>query len=205
MASAFNCFVHVQGLITHNNPYSVSNTPSRPHPISLQVLFLLIEAWRRRLTFTVGQSVTTGSPDSVVWNEIHHKTNMDNAYGHGYPDPKYLGNVRAELALQGVELWLCGPNNCTCVCVLCVCCVCVLCMCVLCMCVVCVVYVCCVCVCVVCVNSYPEIVIYIYIYIWHIVLCVIVQFPVCWHVDCWDILSSAFLAVISEDKLRECS
>ena len=63
----------------------------------------MAEAWRRRLTFTVGTSVTTGESNTVVWNEIHHKTNMTDERGHGYPDPNYLDNVVAELATQGVE------------------------------------------------------------------------------------------------------
>ena len=68
-----------------------------------QVLSLLAEAWRRRLTFTIGTSVTTGETDTVVWNEIHHKTSISNDRGHGYPDHNYLDNVVAELAAQGVE------------------------------------------------------------------------------------------------------
>jgi len=68
-----------------------------------RVLGLLAEAWRRRLTFTIGTSVTTGESNSVVWNEIHHKTSITNDRGHGYPDPNYLDNVIAELAAQGVE------------------------------------------------------------------------------------------------------
>uniref|UniRef100_A0A673V4A1 E3 ubiquitin-protein ligase n=2 Tax=Suricata suricatta TaxID=37032 RepID=A0A673V4A1_SURSU len=68
-----------------------------------KVLELLKVAWRRRLIFTVGTSSTTGETDTVVWNEIHHKTEMDrNVTGHGYPDPNYLQNVLAELAAQGV-------------------------------------------------------------------------------------------------------
>jgi len=67
------------------------------------VLELLAEAWRRRLTFTIGTSVTTGESNTVVWNEIHHKTSITNDRGHGYPDPNYLDNVIAELAAQGVE------------------------------------------------------------------------------------------------------
>jgi deltex-like protein len=66
------------------------------------VLELLVKAWRRRLTFTIGTSVTTGEANVVVWNEIHHKTSMTNEGGHGYPDPHYLDNVLAELASQGV-------------------------------------------------------------------------------------------------------
>uniref|UniRef100_A0A2K6GXC6 E3 ubiquitin-protein ligase n=1 Tax=Propithecus coquereli TaxID=379532 RepID=A0A2K6GXC6_PROCO len=68
-----------------------------------KVLELLKVAWKRRLIFTVGTSSTTGETDTVVWNEIHHKTEMDrNVTGHGYPDPNYLHNVLAELAAQGV-------------------------------------------------------------------------------------------------------
>ncbi|KAM6969879.1 putative E3 ubiquitin-protein ligase DTX2 isoform 2-T2 [Aplochiton taeniatus] len=68
-----------------------------------KVLELLKKAWTRRLIFTVGTSSTTGEPDTVVWNEIHHKTEMmSNISGHGYPDPNYLDNVLSELASQGV-------------------------------------------------------------------------------------------------------
>ncbi|XP_041083049.1 E3 ubiquitin-protein ligase DTX1-like [Polyodon spathula] len=68
-----------------------------------KVLKLLIVAWDRRLIFTIGTSNTTGESDTVVWNEIHHKTEFgSNLTGHGYPDPKYLGNVLAELSAQGV-------------------------------------------------------------------------------------------------------
>lgn len=68
-----------------------------------KVLELLKVAWKRRLIFTVGTSNTTGESNTVVWNEIHHKTEMDsNHSGHGYPDPNYLDNVLAELAAQGV-------------------------------------------------------------------------------------------------------
>ncbi|XP_018102355.1 probable E3 ubiquitin-protein ligase DTX2 isoform X2 [Xenopus laevis] len=67
------------------------------------VLELLKLAWARRLIFTIGVSSTTGESDTVVWNEIHHKTEMiSNMSGHGYPDPNYLDNVIAELAAQGV-------------------------------------------------------------------------------------------------------
>lgn len=42
--------------------------------------------------------------DTVVWNEIHHKTEpFSNISGHGYPDPNYLDNVLKELAIQGVD------------------------------------------------------------------------------------------------------
>ncbi|XP_028662962.1 probable E3 ubiquitin-protein ligase DTX2 isoform X2 [Erpetoichthys calabaricus] len=69
-----------------------------------KVLELLKVAWHRRLIFTIGTSSTTGETDTVVWNEIHHKTEMmSNSSGHGYPDPNYLDNVLLELAAQGVD------------------------------------------------------------------------------------------------------
>ncbi|XP_064377898.1 E3 ubiquitin-protein ligase DTX1 [Dromaius novaehollandiae] len=69
-----------------------------------KVLKLLLVAWDRRLIFTVGTSNTTGESDTVVWNEIHHKTEFgSNLTGHGYPDPNYLDNVLAELLAQGVS------------------------------------------------------------------------------------------------------
>ncbi|KFO23584.1 Protein deltex-4 [Fukomys damarensis] len=69
-----------------------------------KVLRLLITAWERRLIFTVGTSNTTGESDTVVWNEIHHKTEFgSNLTGHGYPDASYLDNVLAELTAQGVS------------------------------------------------------------------------------------------------------
>lgn len=68
----------------------------------VQVVRLLREAWRRRLIFTVGPSVTLGLDDCVTWNEIHHKTEWNNMAGHGYPDPGYLDNTLKELALHGV-------------------------------------------------------------------------------------------------------
>ncbi|KAM8975437.1 putative E3 ubiquitin-protein ligase DTX2 [Pelodytes ibericus] len=68
------------------------------------ILELLKLAWARRLIFTIGVSSTTGESDTVVWNEIHHKTEMNsNMSGHGFPDPNYLDNVIAELAAQGVS------------------------------------------------------------------------------------------------------
>ncbi|XP_066431416.1 probable E3 ubiquitin-protein ligase DTX2 isoform X2 [Eleutherodactylus coqui] len=67
-------------------------------------LELLKLAWARRLIFTIGISSTTGESDTVVWNEIHHKTERSsNVTGHGYPDPNYLDNVITELAAQGVS------------------------------------------------------------------------------------------------------
>lgn len=61
------------------------------------VLRLLSIAFKRRLIFTVGRSVTTGREDVVTWNDIHHKIRLD-----GHPDPGYLDRCLEELAAHGV-------------------------------------------------------------------------------------------------------
>ena len=69
-----------------------------------KVLRMLITAFRRRLTFTVGRSITRNEEDCVVWNRIQHKTaGHDNGSGHGYPDPGYLDRVIRELEQYGIR------------------------------------------------------------------------------------------------------
>jgi deltex len=69
-----------------------------------QILALLRTAFERRLTFTVGRSITTGQDNCVVWNGIHHKTRMHGgAASFGYPDAEYLDRVKDELAAKGVK------------------------------------------------------------------------------------------------------
>merc|ERR1711892_1403916 len=64
----------------------------------------LTKAFRRRLIFTVGSSLSRGEEDCVTWNGIHHKTQIqDNRNGHGYPDLGYLDRVIQELKEKGVE------------------------------------------------------------------------------------------------------
>jgi len=70
-----------------------------------EVLFLLIRSFKRRLTFIVGDSVTTGRKNVVVWNSVHHKTNVNGGTAYfGYPDPTYFNRVKLELADKGVVL-----------------------------------------------------------------------------------------------------
>jgi deltex-like protein len=64
---------------------------------------LLKKAFDRKLTFTVGTSVTTGMADCVVWNGIHHKTNVyGGSSSFGYPDATYFNRLKQELAAKGV-------------------------------------------------------------------------------------------------------
>ncbi|CAL9700945.1 unnamed protein product [Knipowitschia caucasica] len=68
-----------------------------------KVLRLLLVAWDRRLIFSVGTSSTTGESDTVIWNEVHHKTEFgSNLTGHGFPDGGHLDNVLEELRAQGI-------------------------------------------------------------------------------------------------------
>ena len=65
------------------------------------VLSLLSKAFRRRLIFTVGASLTSGQEDCVTWAGIHHKTKMTEDV-HGFPDLGYLHRVMEELKERGV-------------------------------------------------------------------------------------------------------
>ncbi len=66
---------------------------------------MLIKAFKRRLTFTVGHSVVRDRDNCIVWNGIHHKTNTSGgSSNYGYPDTTYLNRVRIELADKGVVL-----------------------------------------------------------------------------------------------------
>ena len=66
------------------------------------ILSLLTIAFRRRLIFTVGPSLTRGEEDCVTWAGIHHKTKMSDGE-HGFPDQGYLSRVREELMARGVS------------------------------------------------------------------------------------------------------
>jgi hypothetical protein len=68
-----------------------------------KILSLLQVAWQRRLIFTVGVSLTHGPSggERIVWNGIHHKTNIAGA--HGYPDNSYFSLVLQELASVNIS------------------------------------------------------------------------------------------------------
>ena len=68
-----------------------------------KILSLLVVAWERRLIFTIGRSATSGEDNTVIWNDIHHKTEFgSNTTGHGYPDPFYFSNVMSELYAKNI-------------------------------------------------------------------------------------------------------
>merc|ERR1719273_2145659 len=72
--------------------------PEHPHPGRSYTS----PAFRRRLVFTVGTSLSLGREDCVTWAGIHHKTAVEGP--HGYPDPGYLARLEEELRERGVTL-----------------------------------------------------------------------------------------------------
>ncbi|XP_019856835.1 PREDICTED: uncharacterized protein LOC109585277 [Amphimedon queenslandica] len=71
-------------------------------PEGQEVLRLLKKAFDARLIFTVGTSHTTSASNTVVWNDIHHKT-VTHGHPYGYPDPTYLSRVKEELKAKGIQ------------------------------------------------------------------------------------------------------
>jgi deltex-like protein len=92
----------------HPNPgqeyYGTSRCAFLPDNAEGQkVARLLRIAFNRRLVFTIGRSLTTGWDNSVIWNDIHHKTNTHGGpTSFGYPDSTYLNRVLQELASKGI-------------------------------------------------------------------------------------------------------
>ena len=65
---------------------------------------MLQRSFFRRLTFTVGQSITTGRQNTIIWNGIHHKTNRSGGpVYYGYPDETYFVRVKCELKEKGID------------------------------------------------------------------------------------------------------
>lgn len=65
-----------------------------------RVLRLLGVAFKRRLVFTIGRSVTTGREDVVTWNDIHHRTSLS---GGSADNSWFLDNCLQELSRHGVD------------------------------------------------------------------------------------------------------
>ena len=63
---------------------------------------MMVTAFQRRLSFTVGTSLTTGATNTVVWAGIHHKTSPGGGT-FGYPDATYLGRVTEEFKVRNID------------------------------------------------------------------------------------------------------
>jgi len=76
-----------------------------------EILSLLVEAFRRKLTFKVGTSLALGQSNCVVWQGIHHKTSPSGGTSmFGYPDPTYFERVKDELAQRGLSSDMIGKD-----------------------------------------------------------------------------------------------
>jgi hypothetical protein len=85
--------------LAYNGTSRTAYLPDTPE--GRAVLNRLKYAFSHGLTFGVGISLTTGMPNVITWQSIHHKTSRGGGV-HGYPDPNYLSNVNAELDNLGV-------------------------------------------------------------------------------------------------------
>ena len=72
-------------------------------PEGYEILSLLRKSFENGLTFAIGNSMTTGRENVIVWNGIHHKTSRTGGpTNHGFPDPGYYNRVREELRNKGI-------------------------------------------------------------------------------------------------------
>ncbi|KAL4455383.1 hypothetical protein ABPG74_012535 [Tetrahymena malaccensis] len=68
-----------------------------------KILEMFKIAFKRRLLYTIGKSVTTGKDNRIIWNGVHFKTNIyGGSSNFGYPDPTYFQRVTQELSLKGI-------------------------------------------------------------------------------------------------------
>jgi deltex-like protein len=84
----------------YTGTYRRAYVPASPEGII--VFKKLVVAFDRRLSFSVGTSLTTGLTNAVVWAGVHHKTSKY-AGPFGYPDVTYLGRVTEELKARNIE------------------------------------------------------------------------------------------------------
>ena len=86
-------------------PYQGTNrTAYYPHnPTGWQCVELLRLAFEQGQLFCIGQSVTTGRDNVVVWAGIHQKTNQHGGQpNHGWPDDTVLDRLKSECASKGL-------------------------------------------------------------------------------------------------------
>ena len=73
-------------------------------PIGWGCLRLLRLAFERGQLFHIGDSVTTGKRNVVVWAGIHQKTaRCGGATLHGWPDDGCLIRLQSEVASKGIS------------------------------------------------------------------------------------------------------
>ena len=89
-----NIITFVMLFLVGNNFFSFFFQPEHPNPGSRYrgttrtaylpdspegntILQLLQISFKRKVTFTIGRSTTTGREDVITWNDIHHKTRVN--------------------------------------------------------------------------------------------------------------------------------
>ena len=89
----------------NNQPFSGDNRgaylPDSPEGREILALFTI--CFKRRLTLSIGRSITRNVDNVVIWNGVHHKSRTNRGAAHfGYPDATYYNRVKQELTLKGV-------------------------------------------------------------------------------------------------------
>jgi len=71
----------------------------------IECLGLLREAWKRKLLYTIGHSVTLNASDRIVFGGVHFKTNRHGGVeNYGWPDKTYFARVKDELKTKGITV-----------------------------------------------------------------------------------------------------
>ena len=72
-------------------------------PEGIGACALLVKGFLAGQLFVVGDSVTTGATNCVVWGGVHQKTSPSGGvHCHGWPDPSYFERLMHECAAVGV-------------------------------------------------------------------------------------------------------
>ncbi len=88
-------------------PYKgTSRTAYYPdNAVGWRCVALLRLAFERGQLFMIGESVTTGKDNVVVWAGIHQKTAREGGEArHGWPDATCLERLQSECAAKGLSL-----------------------------------------------------------------------------------------------------
>jgi hypothetical protein len=98
--SAFHLFeqrsYHPNPGISHRSAHQTCYLPATQEGNDLLLPFQY--AFLHGLTFTVGTSLTTNTPNLVTWSSIHHKTSPSGgAIAYGFPDTSYFSNCNKKL------------------------------------------------------------------------------------------------------------
>jgi len=71
-------------------------------PQGAALLQMFVRCFLAGRMFTVSTSLTTGEENTLVWGGVHHKTSLDYAAPHGYPDESYFHRATHELRDRGI-------------------------------------------------------------------------------------------------------